>query len=36
MIDRTELVIMLIILAVGTIIILLVLSSGCPFRHLLP
>ena len=36
MISRTELVIMLIILAVGTAIILLVLASGCPVHPLLP
>jgi hypothetical protein len=36
MINRTELTIMLIILALGTVIILLVLASGCPIRHWLP
>ncbi len=36
MISRTELVIMLVILAVGTVIILLLLGSGCPLQHLLP
>ena len=36
MISRTELLIMLVILAVGTVIILLVLASGCPIRPFLP
>lgn len=36
MISRTELVITLVILAVGTAIILLLLASGCSTQPLLP